>query len=643
MDALKQRAIRWMLGMAVFGFGGWGVWSLHGLAYADNPPPARSPSPHKTTQTSSRNKSPKRTKTTKRTKKTARRFFKRRTTRKRRASRFFRIPWRRKPRPPRRPVWKDNVQQMVATAHPLATQAALDMLKQGGNAMDAAVAAGFVLSVVEPYSSGIGGGGFLLYYDAHKKHLKALDFRERAPLKSDPQMYARHDEKTAEKLSKEGHLAAAVPGMVAGLAEAAYAYSLLPWTKLLEPAHKHAKEGFPVYRRLAGALRYAKPKLRKFRATRSIFLKRGKPFEKGEILKQDHLAWTISQIQRFGPYAFYQGRVAHYILREMQKGGGLISADDLKAYKPLWVQPVVGRYRGYTIYSMGSPSSGGTHLIQMLNILSGFPLHNMKLRDPQRMHLVVEAMRLAFADRARYQGDARFVKVPTHGLTSPKYAALLRKRISAQRATPDGSIQAGDPYPFNHKHTTHVSIIDRWGNAASMTLTINTTFGSGVVVDGTGILLNNQMDDFTTLPGKPNAYKLIQSVNNTIAPGKSPLSSMTPTLIFDEKSLLRGAIGSPGGPTIITTVLQLILHLIDQGIQVEEAMKFPRLHHQWQPAHLFVESKLRTRHTLQGLQKLGHTLKRKPWWGNAMALWVTKWRQLTGAADPRGDGSAEGF
>jgi gamma-glutamyltranspeptidase/glutathione hydrolase len=532
---------------------------------------------------------------------------------------------------------------MVATAHPLATQAALDVLKEGGNAMDAAVAAGFVLSVVEPYSSGLGGGGFLLYYDAHKKDLKALDFRERAPLKSNPQMFARHDEKTAQKLSKEGHLAAAVPGMVAGMAEAASAYATLPWTKLLDAAHKHAKEGFPVYRRLAGALRYAKPKLRKFRATRAIFLKQGKPFEKGEILKQDHLAWTISQIQRFGPYAFYQGRVSKYILREMKKGSGLISADDLKAYKPLWVKPVVGKYRGYTVYSMGSPSSGGTHLIQMLNILSGFPLHKMKLRDPQRLHLVVEAMRLAFADRARYQGDARFVKVPTHGLTSPQYAALLRKRISAQRATPGGSIQAGDPYPFNHKHTTHVSVIDRWGNAASMTLTINTTFGSGVVVAGTGILLNNQMDDFTTIPGKPNAYKLIQSEHNTIAPGKSPLSSMTPTLIFDEKSRLRGAIGSPGGPTIITTVLQLILHLVDQGISVEDAMKFPRVHHQWQPAHLFVESKLRTRKTLQGLKQRGHTLKRKAWWGNAMALWITKWRKLTGAADPRGDGSAEGF
>jgi gamma-glutamyltranspeptidase/glutathione hydrolase len=547
------------------------------------------------------------------------------------------------PSPPQRKIWRGRYQQMAATAHPLATKAALSMLRKGGNALDAAIAAAFVLAVVEPYGSGLGGGGFLLYYDAKKRQVRALDFRERAPRKADALMYKRYGDEEGKKRSQEGHLAAAIPGFVAGLEEAAKTWASLPWWDLLQPAHHHAKRGFRLHRLFAGALRYKRKKMRAFPETKRVFFPRGRLPRKGDLFKQPDLAWTLQRLQRYGAADFYRGRIGGYLMHEMAAGEGIWVGEDLESYKPYWVEPVRGAYRGFTIYSMPSPSSGGVHLIQMLNLLSGFPLHQMKPRDPMRLHLVAEAMRLAFADRARYQGDARFLHVPNHGLLSPAYADQLRKKISLERALPQDGVLAGDPYPFNHKHTSHISILDQWGNAASMTLTINTSFGAGVIAKGTGILLNNEMDDFTTLPGQANAYQLLQGEKNLIAPQKTPLSSMTPTLVFDEKNQLRGALGSPGGPTIITTVLQLLLKLIDQGVSVEQAMRFPRLHHQWQPPKLYFERAFRDPPLRKRLQAMGHNIRLSKRWGNAMAIWINEKGHLTGAADPRGDGKAAGY
>ncbi len=545
------------------------------------------------------------------------------------------------PARPSYPYTSKSIQQMVATAHPLATHAALDVLRQGGNAMDAAITAAFVLAVVEPYSSGLGGGGFLLVYDAQHHTIKTLDFRERAPLKARPNLYSRYG-RLGKTLSKIGRLAVGVPGMVAGMEAFHKKYASRPWKELLEPARRYASRGFHIDRRLANFLRYYRWKLRKFRASYRIFYPNGRRLRKGSLLRQRDLGRTLKRLQLYGAKDFYHGRIARYIVREMRRGRGIIRREDLRRYRVFWGKPVQGHYRGFTIYSMGSPSSGGVHLIQILNILSGFPLPQMRPTSAERLHLVAEAMRLAFADRSQYQGDARFVKVPIKTLLSMKYARFLRRKIHRHKTIPEKNIKAGNIEDFDKKHTTHISIVDRWHNAVSMTLTINTSFGSGVVARHTGIILNNEMDDFTANPGKPNAYDLIQSKANEIQPLKTPLSSMTPTLVFRRKKL-RGVLGSPGGPSIITTVAQLLLNLIDQKMTIEEALLFPRIHHQWRPPYLFVERRPPSHRSLFLLKQMGHHIKRKIWWGNAMGIWIDEKGHLTGGSDPRGAGLALGF
>ena len=538
-------------------------------------------------------------------------------------------------------IFIGRMQQMVAAAHPLATKTALGILKKGGNAIDAAVAAAFVLSVVEPHSSGLGGGGFMLYYNASNRDVRTLDFRERAPFKASRRMYSRYGKK-GRILSRRGHLAVATPGMVMGMEVAHKKYGRLSWKKIIEPARRIARKGFRVYERLARILRYFKHKLKRFSGTRSLLYPRGRRLRRGQRLIQKNLAWTLRRIQKYGARDFYRGRIAYYILREMRWGRGLIRRRDLRRYRAYWGKPVVGNYRGHRIYSMGSPSSGGVHLIQMMNLLSGFSFKGIAASSAARYHLLIEVMRLAFADRARYQGDARFAKVPNKGLISPSYAEILRKRISSTSAMPYGSVKPGDPRQIDRKHTTHISVIDRSGNAVSMTLTINTTFGSGVLARGIGVFLNNEMDDFTTFPGKPNAFKLVQSNANVIQPGKTPLSSMTPTLVFRGKKLC-GVLGSPGGPTIITTVMQIIQGMVDHHLTIQQAVRFPRMHHQWKPSVVWVERLKPSNRTLHTLRKMGHRLRIRFWWGNAMALWVDDKGKLDGASDPRMGGLADGF
>lgn len=548
---------------------------------------------------------------------------------------------RRRRRRPAQKVFGGEKQQMVATAHPLATKEALAVLRRGGNAFDAAVTAAFVLAVVEPYSAGIGGGGFVVLYDARRHAVGSIDFRERAPYLASRTMFSRYG-KRGKTLSQLGPLSVGTPGMVAGIGELARRYATLPWKELLAPAHRYAKKGFRVHYLLSRYLRWYRWKMKKFKEISRIFYPGGKRPREGSRLVQKDLAWTIKRLQEKGPEDFYTGEIGKKIVAEMVRMKGLLRQKDLDRYRVYWRAPVKGTYRGYTLYSMGSPSSGGVHLLQMLNILSGFPLGKMKARQAKRLHLVAEAMRLAFADRARYQGDTRFVKVPVRGLLSMKYAQSLRGKISLARAARKGTIKAGNPRPFDRKHTTHLSVVDRWGNSVSMTLTINTTFGSAVVPRGTGIVLNNEMDDFSANPGKPNSYGLVQGEANAIQPGKSPLSCMTPTLMFRDGKL-RGALGSPGGPSIITIVALMVLNLVDHGMDASQAIRFPRIHHQWKPAKLYVERPTPSNRAIYHLRKMGHRIKFRRWWGNAMLVWVDEKGRLEGAADPRGDGVAEGF
>lgn len=538
-------------------------------------------------------------------------------------------------------VFQGRIQQMAVTANFRATRAALQVLRRGGNAMDAAIAAAFTLAVVEPYSSGLGGGGFLLYYRAKRKKVVALDFRERAPYKATPTMFSRFGKK-GRKLSRHGHLGTGTPGFVSGLEAAHKRYGTRPWASLLEPARWYAQKGFRVYGLLAYTLRVSRRVLRKYASTRAVFFPKGKRLRRGQRLRQTDLAWTIRRLQRYGAKDFYRGEIAKRLVAEMKRGGGIMTLSDLKRYRPFWKKPVRGTYRDFSIASMGSPSSGGVHLVQMLNILSSFPIATTQPTTPLFLHWYTEAMRLAFADRAKFQGDAKFAKVPNKALLSPRYAAVLRRKISNKKAMRYGSVKAGPALDFNKKHTSHLSVIDRWGNAVAMTLTINRWFGCGVIAKGTGILLNDEMDDFTTFPGKPNAFGLIQSKANIIQPGKTPLSAMSPTLVF-KNGQLRGALGSAGGPTIITAVTQLLLHLIDHKLTARKAMNSPRIHHQWRPYRLYVERRRLRWKVRRALRKMGHRIRQRSRWGNAQLLWVDDKGRLTGASDRRAVGRAQGF
>ncbi len=531
---------------------------------------------------------------------------------------------------------------MVVSAHPAATKAALEILGRGGNAADAAVAAAFVLGVVEPYSSGLGGGGFLLYYDAKSRKVTALDFRERAPGKAHAKMFLEPSLK-GKQPSRIGPLAVGTPGMVAGMAALSKRAGSLSWSGLLLPAHKLASNGFQVFPLYRRAVTRERAVLKRFAHTAGIFMPGGVIPAVGTVLKQPDLARTLSRLRSKGAGEFYVGETAKLIAAEMKRRRGLLSYEDLKAYKVRWTAPVRGSYRGYDVYSMGSPSSGGMHLIQLLHILEPFRLARQGPREPRRLHLMAEAMRLAFADRAAYQGDAAQVKVPIAGLLSRRYADHLRRKISPVRAAEVGRVLPGGPAAFegDGKHTSHLCVVDRFGNAVSVTLSINTWFGSGVVARGTGVVLNNEMDDFATQPGKPNVFGLVQSSLNEVAPGKAPLSSMSPTVVL-KGAKLRAVVGAAGGPTIITSVLQILLGLIDHAMDPKAAMAQPRIHHQWRPAELFLEQGGDSPTVARRLRAIGHRVTLRKRWGNANLIWVDAAGRIQGAADPRGAGNAQG-
>ena len=499
---------------------------------------------------------------------------------------------------------------IVASTSELASRVGAEIMERGGNAVDAAVAVGIALAVTWPAAGNLGGGGFMLIR-RNDGTSEIIDYRERAPLAATHDMYLDKDGAVIKNASTVGHRAVGVPGTIAGLAMALERHGKLKWRDVVEPARRLAADGYILNYYTARSLRSANELLTRFADSNRIFLRGGKYWEEGERFVQPELAATLTRLKERGPREFYEGETARLIVEEMKANNGPITAQDLREYEPTLRKPLKGNYRGYEILTMPPPSSGGTALIEMLNVLEHYDVASLGHNSAAEIHLLVETMRRAFADRAEFMGDADFVKVPVAGLTSKKYAADVARTIDRERATPSADVRAGRPAGYESTETTHFTIADAEGNVVSNTYTLNESFGSGVTAAGTGVLLNNEMDDFTSKPGVPNAYGLLQSEANAIAPRKRPLSAMTPTVVLKEGKLYF-AIGSPGGPTIINTVLQVILNIIDFGMNLQQAIDAPRVHHQWMPDQVRWEMFGLNADTRAILEKKGHVFAAKP-------------------------------
>jgi gamma-glutamyltranspeptidase/glutathione hydrolase len=535
--------------------------------------------------------------------------------------------------PPAQAVRADN--GMVVAQEYRAARIGVQILDRGGNAVDAAVAVGFAMAVTYPRAGNIGGGGFMLIHRANGEDV-AIDYRETAPAAATPTMFLDANGEPDPKKSRDSALAIGVPGTVAGLALARekYGSGKFSLADLMAPAIRLAEQGVRVEDDTADSLPAARDKLARWPAAAAIYLKNGgQPLESGDRLLQFDLADTLKQIAEKGPAGFYEGRTAKTLAREIHAAGGLITEDDLKNYRAVVRQPVHGSYRGYDIVSMPPPSSGGIALVEMLNILEGYRLGT--LPKPQADHLIIEAMKRAYADRAVFLGDPAAVDVPVKGLTSKKYAATLRATIG-DRATPSAEIKAGDPKTHEGDNTTHFSVIDRAGNAVSNTYTLNFSYGLGMVADGTGVLLNNELDDFAAKAGASNAYGLVQYEANLPGPGKRPLSSMSPTIVLKDGMPVL-ITGSPGGSRIITAVLQVILNSLDFNMPIDKAVSAPRLHHQWMPDQVLVEPGFDPA-LLADLAARGHKIVPARPATSANSIAVTK-SGIVGAADPRTRGA----
>ena len=528
---------------------------------------------------------------------------------------------------------------VVATACPAATAVGVDILERGGNAVDASVAIGFALAVAYPQAGNLGGGGFMLVRLASGAS-RFLDFREKAPLAAHRDMYLDERGEVIEGMSLLGATAAGVPGSVSGLHRAHELHGTMPWGELLAPAIALARDGFPVSARLAASLARLQPYLDRFSGLRQFTRTDGSPLATGDTLVQPELARTLEIVARDGLHGFYEGAVADLIVSEMRSSGGIISREDLAAYATAERKPVRGDYRGYEILSAPPPSSGGAVLVLILNILEEIGLSDMDFLSEQAIHYVVEAERLAYADRARYLGDPDFVSVPTELLTSKRYARTLARRITP-RATPSSSVIGATDADREKQETTHYSVVDRWGNVAATTTTLNDSYGSRLVVRGAGFLLNNEMDDFSAKPGTANLYGLVGGDANAIEPGKRMLSSMAPTIVLrDGKPVL--VLGTPGGSTIITTVAQIVVDVVDFGMTLEEAVAAPRFHHQWLPDCISFEKGVLTRYLRGYLAARGHTVEeRSEPIGDVQAIEIHG-DCACGVSDPRGGGTAGG-
>ena len=537
---------------------------------------------------------------------------------------------------------------MVASTNEVASRVGVEIMKRGGNAVDAAIAVAFALQVTHPAAGNLGGGGFMMIR-LKDGRTTAIDYREMAPAAAHRNVYL---DKNGNLIEGEGgsligYRAAGVPGTVRGmeLALKKYGSGKLTWSQLVEPARRLAANGFVVTNSLARSLYSSREYLSKYAETNRIYLRNGKYYGEGELFQQPELAATFSRLQRSGPNEFYTGETAGLIAADMKRNNGLMTLDDLRGYVAKERAPVRGNYRGYEIISMPPPSSGGAVLIQMLNILEGFDLSKLEASSSERYHLMAEAMRRAFADRAEYMGDTDFVKVPIAGLIDKGYADKLRSSINTERASSSTDVRAGRPAGYESEETTHFTVVDAEGNAVANTYTLNNSYGSAAMAKGTGILLNDEMDDFAAKPGTANMYGLIQGERNAVAPKKRPLSAMTPTIVLRKDGSLWFTVGSPGGPTIINTVLCIITNVIDYEMNIQEAIDAPRIHHQWLPDELVGEPSGFSSDTQRALTTRGHTLGKLRYLGDAEGIMIEeKTKMRLGATDPRrSDGLAVGY
>jgi gamma-glutamyltranspeptidase / glutathione hydrolase len=537
---------------------------------------------------------------------------------------------------------------MVASQHPLASQIGVDVLKRGGNAVDAAIAVALALAVVYPEAGNLGGGGFMLmrFKDGRTT---AIDYREMAPAASSRNIFVNDKGELikGEGSSTIGYRASGVPGTPAGLDMAfqKYGSKKVSWSELVEPSRNIAQNGYVLTARLANLFKSYKETLSKYADSNRIFLNDGKYYEEGDTFKQPDLAKTLARMQKNGAKEFYTGETARLIAADMKANNGLITLEDLKNYVAKERVPVRGTYRGYEVISMPSPSSGGIVLLETLNILEKFDLRSMEYNSSRKYHVLTEALRRSFADRAEFMGDADFVSVPAAELIDKKYAEKRAATIDLMKASTSKEIRAGEITGKEPMETTHFTVVDADGNCVTNTYTINDLYGSRVTAKGTGVLLNDEMDDFAARPGTANMFGLIQGERNAVAPKKRPLSAMTPTIVLRKDGSLWFALGARGGPRIITAVLQTVVNMIDHDMNLQQALDAPRLHHQWFPDEILYEPFGMSPDTRTALEKLGHKFAEKPGYvasGTGIAI-EEKTGVRLGAIDARSDGEAIGY
>lgn len=532
---------------------------------------------------------------------------------------------------------------VVSTAHPLASKVGLDILKQGGNAIDACIAVQFALAVVYPRAGNLGGGGFLVYRSGDGKELSTLDYREKAPLAGHRDMYLDKNGNVVPGMSQKGPAASGVPGTVNGCYSMFLKYSKLKdWKKLVQPSIDLAEKGFAMTDLEARRLNTSKRDFVEHNTMPTALIKKDtQDWNKGDILVQKELAHTLVLIRDKNVSGFYEGETAQKIVAEMKRGNGLISLEDLKQYKSVWRKPLIGQYKGHEIITMPPPSSGGIAMLQLMSIVSNYPLSNYGFHTPESIHLIVEAERRVYADRSEHLGDADFYPVQTKKLLNNDYLKKRFEDFDPQKATPSKNIKAGDLAAVSEQ-TTHFCIVDSEGNAVSLTTTLNDNYGCKTVVGGAGFLLNNEMDDFSSKPGVPNMYGAIGGEANAIQPQKRPLSSMTPTIVTKDGKLFM-VVGTPGGTTIITSVFQTITNVIDFKMSGTEATHARRFHSQWAPDILFIEKNTFTPELIETLTKMGHKVQERYHLGLVETILVRSDKKLEGVADDRGDDDAVGY
>jgi gamma-glutamyltranspeptidase / glutathione hydrolase len=530
---------------------------------------------------------------------------------------------------------------VVVSASNLASQVGVEILKKGGNAIDAAVAVGFALAVTYPSAGNIGGGGFMVIHLADGKET-TIDYREKAPAKAFRDMYLDEKGNYLSELSNSGVTSTGVPGSVAGLIYVLEKYGTLSISEVIEPAVKLADEGFILDYYTARSFKYNLKNFSRYESSMNVFSKGGDPYEEGDRFFQPDLAWTLKQVKVKGKEGFYKGKAAELFVEQVQKNGGYITLQDLEEYNPVEREPVKGTYRNYEVISMGPPSSGGICLIELLNILENFSFEKEEWGSSGYIHKLVEAMKYVYADRSRHLGDPDFYEVPVTSLLSKEYAKEIFNQIKDTATASLDISPSEEVFIYESDETTHYSVYDSFGNAVSTTTTINSSYGNKIVVDGAGFLMNNEMDDFSAKPGEPNIFGLIGGEANSIEPGKRMLSSMTPTIVIKEgKPYL--IIGSPGGSTIITVVLQVILNCLDFSMNIKEAIDMPRIHHQWLPDKIDYEPFSLELDVKENLLKTGHNLGNVRELGRAEGILIDENNLIWGATDPRGYGGVAGY